>query len=52
VTGGAYRVFRGGSWSSGFSATVCRSALRNYNTPGLTGNYVGFRVVLAPVLVP
>ena len=52
VTGGASRVIRGGSWFSIFSATYCRSAIRNYSSPGGAGYDVGFRVVLAPVLVP
>ena len=52
VTGGAYRVFRGGSWNSFFSATYCRSAFRFIITPGYSNNFLGFRVVLAPVLVP
>jgi formylglycine-generating enzyme required for sulfatase activity len=54
VTGGAYRVIRGGSWGgygSG-SAAFCRSAIRDYNTPGFADNLIGFRVVLAPVTVP
>jgi formylglycine-generating enzyme required for sulfatase activity len=47
---GPFRVFRGGSWS--FSAVICRSALRFYYVPGYTYiGGVGFRVVLAPVLV-
>jgi len=52
VTGGAVRVIRGGSWISFLTATGCRSAIRNYNTPGNANNNFGFRVVLAPVLVP
>ncbi len=52
VTGGAYRVFRGGSWYSSSSAAICRSANRLFGTPGITGSLDGFRVVLAPVLVP
>jgi formylglycine-generating enzyme required for sulfatase activity len=52
VTGGANRVFRGGSWSSFNSASNCRSALRGYVTPGFASLGYGFRVVLAPVLVP
>ena len=50
VTGGPFRVFRGGCW--GDSSGNCRSAIRSYNFPGGTDNYLGFRVVLAPVLVP
>jgi formylglycine-generating enzyme required for sulfatase activity len=52
VTGGANRVFRGGSWVSGLTAFYCRSAIRYFNSPGSTSFLVGFRVVLAPVLVP
>ncbi|MFN9755811.1 MAG: formylglycine-generating enzyme family protein, partial [Planctomycetota bacterium] len=54
VTGGPFRVFRGGSWSvSTGTAGNCRSAFRNFITPVTTYNGVdGFRVVLAPVLVP
>ena len=52
VTGGANRVIRGGSWGSFLTAAFCRSAIRYYYTPGYTNNFIGFRVVLAPVLVP
>jgi formylglycine-generating enzyme required for sulfatase activity len=50
VTGGPDRVIRGGSWGS--HSDGCRSAYRGYGTPGFTDNHIGFRVVLAPVLVP
>jgi len=50
VSGGPYRVIRGGGWGS-FSVS-CRSALRGFNDPGSIGGNYGFRVVLAPVLVP
>jgi formylglycine-generating enzyme required for sulfatase activity len=50
VSSGPYRVFRGGGW--GYIAVICRSALRNFNSPGGSSYDVGFRVVLAPVLVP
>ncbi len=50
VTGGPYRVIRGGGWLN--SSYYCRSAIRYYNDPGFAVNNVGFRVVLAPVLVP
>jgi formylglycine-generating enzyme required for sulfatase activity len=50
VAGGPNRVVRGGSWV--FNSSVCRSAYRSYNAPGFTDHYFGFRVVLAPVLVP
>jgi formylglycine-generating enzyme required for sulfatase activity len=50
VTGGPIRVIRIGSWGS--TAFNCRSAVRFYSTPGISNTYGGFRVVLAPVLVP
>ena len=54
VTGGLYRVLRGGSWGSG-SSIGSRSAVRYGNdpvSPSISNNCIGFRVVLAPVLVP
>jgi formylglycine-generating enzyme required for sulfatase activity len=50
VTGGPNRVLRGGSLED--SSDFCRSAVRDFITPGLTFYGKGFRVVLAPVLVP
>jgi formylglycine-generating enzyme required for sulfatase activity len=50
VSGGTYRVFRGGGWS--YNSSFCRSAYRSYNVPGFGNPYTGFRVVLAPILVP
>jgi formylglycine-generating enzyme required for sulfatase activity len=50
VSGGPDRVFRGGSWSS--YSVHCRSAFRNYDVPGYPVYRLGFRVVLAPVLLP
>jgi len=50
VTGGPYRVIRGGSWFN--DSVFCRSAVRSNLGPGNTDSTVGFRVVLAPVLVP
>lgn len=50
VTGGPYRVYRGGSWDS--TSNYCRSAIRVFGEPGFTTVHFGFRVVLAPVLVP
>jgi formylglycine-generating enzyme required for sulfatase activity len=47
---GFNRVIRGGSWTN-FSF-VCRSAYRFDNFAGNVNNGFGFRVVLAPVLVP
>ena len=49
VTNGIVRVARGGGW--GNSADYCRSASRDYFMPNATTG-VGFRVVLAPILVP
>jgi formylglycine-generating enzyme required for sulfatase activity len=50
ATGGLYRVLRGGSWVN--NSTLCRSAGRNNDASGNSNNRIGFRVVLAPVLVP
>ena len=49
TSGGPDRVFRGGSWY--YNSLYCRSAIRNFNDPGFTHYSIGFRVVLAPVLV-
>jgi len=49
VNSGPGRVFRGGSWGS-FSC-FCRSAYRSWSNPSRWGSNLGFRVVLAPVLV-
>jgi formylglycine-generating enzyme required for sulfatase activity len=46
---GPYRVYRGGSWD--FNSFSCRAAVRGIDYPGYTGLGLGFRVVLAPVLV-
>jgi formylglycine-generating enzyme required for sulfatase activity len=46
---GPVRVFRGGSWF--YSAGICRSAIRRILIPGSANYGIGFRVVLAPVLV-
>ena len=50
VTGGPSRVIRGGGWI--FNSDRCRSAFRYDNFPGASYSLFGFRVVLAPVLVP
>jgi len=50
VTGGSFRRMRGGSWND--VSFVCRSATRANNDPNFTEFNIGFRVVLAPVLVP
>jgi formylglycine-generating enzyme required for sulfatase activity len=49
VSSGPGRVVRGGSWVA--SADYCRSAIRSNVSPGSTSSGIGFRVVLAPVLV-
>jgi len=38
----AFRVYRGGSWRS--NNLYLRSAIRNFNSPGLRNNALGFRV--------
>jgi formylglycine-generating enzyme required for sulfatase activity len=50
ATGGPNRVIRGGSWNS--DSNACRSAIRASNPPGDAFLIFGFRVVLAPILVP
>lgn len=45
---GLTRVFRGGGWD--YTPQSCRSAYRNYVTPTRRLSYIGFRIVLAPVL--
>jgi formylglycine-generating enzyme required for sulfatase activity len=52
VTGGPIRVIRGGSWFIYNTAFICRSAYRDNYQSGFTSFNFGFRVVLAPVLVP
>ena len=42
-TKGSGRVIRGGFWNSG--ARYCRSANRNYGSPGSTSGSLGFRLV-------
>ncbi len=49
VATGSDRVVRGGAWN--YPADSCRSANRNISYPGPNID-VGFRVVLAPMLVP
>lgn len=43
---GTSRVLRGGNYAN--AAVYCRSAYRNYNTPGGTRNAYGLRVVRTP----
>ncbi|MCP4082784.1 MAG: formylglycine-generating enzyme family protein, partial [Planctomycetaceae bacterium] len=50
VTGGSNRVIRGGSWYG--NSSYCRSAYRRGSSPGSSNVFIGFRAVLAPVLVP
>lgn len=45
---GVSRVFRGGGWD--YKASSCRSAYRNNVLPSRRANYLGFRIVLGPVL--
>lgn len=47
---GPFRVWRGGYWS--YYNVFCRSAVREAAGPSLRNYFFGFRVVLAPVLVP
>ncbi len=44
AAGAAYRVIRGGGWSS--SPRGCRSALRSRITPGYRSSDLGFRLAL------
>jgi formylglycine-generating enzyme required for sulfatase activity len=50
VTGGPLKIFRGGSWKD--AANFSLSAFRNGWAPSDGFAWIGFRVVLAPVLVP
>jgi len=50
VSSGPLRVIRGGSWLS--YSGGCRSAFRGSLIPASANYYIGFRVVLAPILVP
>jgi formylglycine-generating enzyme required for sulfatase activity len=50
VSTGPYRSSRGGSWAE--SSDVCRAAFRDFNQPTNAYAAVGFRIVLAPILVP
>jgi formylglycine-generating enzyme required for sulfatase activity len=52
VTGTFARVLRGGGRLSSAYSWECRSAHRRYEGPGGTSLQPGFRVVLAPILVP
>jgi formylglycine-generating enzyme required for sulfatase activity len=50
VTGEPVRVYRGGGWQ--YPSYDCRSARRAFDFPELRNSNLGFRVVLAPILVP
>jgi formylglycine-generating enzyme required for sulfatase activity len=50
VTGSPFRIVRGGAWNG--SSYHCRSAIRPSYAPDFAESVVGFRVVLAPILVP
>jgi len=50
VTGGSTRVLRGGGWAA--DSSQCRSAFRWNKDPSHLDSVFGFRVVLAPILVP
>jgi formylglycine-generating enzyme required for sulfatase activity len=50
VSSGPGRGLRGGGWNR--SSVNCRAAYRYYSIPGIAYDNIGFRVVLAPVLVP
>jgi formylglycine-generating enzyme required for sulfatase activity len=50
VTGGAFRVVRGGSWFT--NSIDCRSAYRSFIAPANVSPTIGFRVVLAPIVTP
>jgi len=39
-------VLRGGSWD--YFTNFVRSSPRNFNSPGVTSNFIGFRVARAP----
>jgi formylglycine-generating enzyme required for sulfatase activity len=50
VTGGIFRVIRGGGWN--YESNISRSAFRIFYAPAFPYFNLGFRVVLAPILVP
>ncbi|MBI1380382.1 MAG: SUMF1/EgtB/PvdO family nonheme iron enzyme [Planctomycetaceae bacterium] len=50
VSSSPIRIIRGGSWRS--DSHNCRAAVRHYIIPLYSDDDYGFRVVLAPVLVP
>ncbi|MEQ1729882.1 MAG: formylglycine-generating enzyme family protein, partial [Vicinamibacterales bacterium] len=50
VSSGPLRVWRGGSYA--VMSSGARSAERGWIAPSVTGNDIGFRIVLAPIIVP
>ena len=50
VTGGTRQLVRGGGYSN--TSYICRSAFRSHELPSTTRAYIGFRIVLAEILVP
>lgn len=50
TTGSSARLIRGGGWDE--LSSKCRSAFRYSNPSASASYYIGFRVVLAPILVP
>ena len=50
VSGTVSRVLRGGSWVA--DSNYARSAERDARNPAVYGDFIGFRVVLAPTLSP
>jgi formylglycine-generating enzyme required for sulfatase activity len=49
-SGSGFRILRGGAWNT--YSNSCRSARRGSGNPGEMYSHIGFRVVLAPILVP
>jgi len=45
---GENRVYRGGSWNE--STRDCRVAIRDFGSPTIAGDCLGFRVALAPAV--
>jgi len=44
ASSGSYRVNRGGGWRN--LSRICRSAYRNYESPGVQGSALGFRLAM------
>ncbi|MCE2801837.1 MAG: formylglycine-generating enzyme family protein, partial [Planctomycetaceae bacterium] len=47
---GSYRVNRGGGWDN--VAAICKSANRDWYSPEIRNNYLGFRLALSPSGIP